>query len=565
MHIAIWGTGKYCEYVIGYIEKVNYTLGYEFYQLDVLIDNDLSRENQYKKNIKIINPKYINDYISSTLVIAIKNYEPVEKQIKEIGISNYYNYHQFMYEELPIQRYLANVDMSILDANMVFQRVSSKMMMGNQIGDSLSNGSLNNSAIIEKIPSYMYDVYGSNIDCAEKLELRLDIQKYFVEKKKNKTILISNTRYYNGGIERVISYHMQMFMEQGYKVILLTDEMNDNEYSVPKNVIRINLCSRFITPDEWFDGVVSVIKEYDVGIIISHQYLWEGNYYLSILCKLLGCTFVIESHNFFGAYALGDLDIYKRIYSKADVLVCLSKMDMTFWQRLNISCLCIPNPIIYDVQKREKINKYADYILWLGRLEPKQKNIYDLVEIAYFIKRQNRKIRIHVVGTYENPEHEKEMIKRIKEKDVEDVIVFEGFNSEVAEFYNAADIFIMTSAHEGFPMVLVEAMSSGVPVITYSMPYLELLEAGKGYIEVPQRDVKRMSQVILSLYGACDSRQVLSEKAIENIESMKNVNIFERWENAIINYGIINSMYPSTYDDNKKLDEYLISNNFNLG
>lgn len=54
----------------------------------------------------------------------------------------------------------------------------------------------------------------------------------------------------------------------------------------------------------------------------------------------------------------------------------------------------------------------------------------------------------------------------INNLDIRENVILAGFHSNVSEYYNAADCFVLSSLWEGFGIVLAEAMSCGLPVIT---------------------------------------------------------------------------------------------------
>ena len=94
-------------------------------------------------------------------------------------------------------------------------------------------------------------------------------------------------------------------------------------------------------------------------------------------------------------------------------------------------------------------------------------------------------------------------------------------------------------------MTITEAMAFGVPIILYSLPYLELLRCKKGYIEVPQRGIEQMAEEIIKLLNDEKKRKQLSEEGRENIQEFINIDILRAWEKVIYDSGKHNDSFLS--------------------
>ncbi len=60
---------------------------------------------------------------------------------------------------------------------------------------------------------------------------------------------------------------------------------------------------------------------------------------------------------------------------------------------------------------------------------------------------------------------EEKIKEKAKQMALEEIVIFLGIRSDVAELLNAIDVFILPSLYEGFPVTLVEAQANGVPII----------------------------------------------------------------------------------------------------
>jgi glycosyltransferase involved in cell wall biosynthesis len=72
-----------------------------------------------------------------------------------------------------------------------------------------------------------------------------------------------------------------------------------------------------------------------------------------------------------------------------------------------------------------------------------------------------------------------------------------GSTSDVVPYYSAADIFILPSYHEGLPLVLLEAMSVGLPVIASDVGGVpDVVDHEVNGFLVPPKDVNSLARII---------------------------------------------------------------------
>ncbi|MEO1934088.1 MAG: glycoside hydrolase family 99-like domain-containing protein, partial [Myxococcales bacterium] len=106
------------------------------------------------------------------------------------------------------------------------------------------------------------------------------------------------------------------------------------------------------------------------------------------------------------------------------------------------------------------------------------------------------------------------------EAGVDDMVEFKGEIKEVAPYFLSAEVFCLTSREDPFPLVNMEAMSFGLPVIAFSdaggAP--ELIEDDAGIV-VPHLDVDSMAAAIIRLAEEPDLRLKLGKRAREKVSN----------------------------------------------
>lgn len=100
-------------------------------------------------------------------------------------------------------------------------------------------------------------------------------------------------------------------------------------------------------------------------------------------------------------------------------------------------------------------------IIQIGRLQPVKNHVFS-IQIAKELKKNNILFRMFFVG---QGELQKEIEMLIHQNNLLNEIVLMGLHSDIAQIMAGADVLVMPSLHEGFPVVLVESQSVGLPAL----------------------------------------------------------------------------------------------------
>lgn len=121
---------------------------------------------------------------------------------------------------------------------------------------------------------------------------------------------------------------------------------------------------------------------------------------------------------------------------------------------------------IFDEKVRKQIRKQYNIenkfvIGHVGRFEP-QKNHEFLIKLFNEYQKKDSNAVLLLIGTGSLEEHIKELVKRLN---IQDKVIFTGSIPNVNEMYQAMDMFILPSFHEGLPVVGIEAQAAGLKCI----------------------------------------------------------------------------------------------------
>jgi len=106
----------------------------------------------------------------------------------------------------------------------------------------------------------------------------------------------------------------------------------------------------------------------------------------------------------------------------------------------------------------------------------------------------------------------------VQKLDLEEVVHFPGFRSDVRRLIHCFEIFVLPSWIEGLPVTILEAMAASKPVVATSVGGVpELVLDGETGILVPPRDVLGLSQAIESLLEEPDIAHQMGNKGYEHV------------------------------------------------
>lgn len=162
------------------------------------------------------------------------------------------------------------------------------------------------------------------------------------------------------------------------------------------------------------------------------------------------------------------------------------------------------------------IPKDHKIITMVGRLTS-QKNHPMLLEIAQKCKNMELPVRFVIVGHGELYER---TTKLAQELNVSEIVHFLGLRNDIPEILKSSDIFCYTSLHEGFPNVILEAMTAALPIVTTNFAGVdELIEDGVNGKTVEIDDVNAAYCGIKDYLTKPELSEELGSNAREFVES----------------------------------------------
>jgi glycosyltransferase involved in cell wall biosynthesis len=184
----------------------------------------------------------------------------------------------------------------------------------------------------------------------------------------------------------------------------------------------------------------------------------------------------------------------------------------------------IPNPVVrhdytYDLDSKT--------ILSAGLLTP-IKGFDQAIEIASIVLKRHPDWRWIICGNGPERERLESMAVRFG---LEEQLYFAGSVNNMDEQYRKSAMFVMTSRMEGLPMVLLEAKSWGLPLISYDIMTgpSDIIRDGENGFLVRQGDTKQMAVRIEDLICNTEKRKMFSAASQLDMDRFSTEGIIEKW------------------------------------
>ena len=179
----------------------------------------------------------------------------------------------------------------------------------------------------------------------------------------------------------------------------------------------------------------------------------------------------------------------------------------------------ISNKSLFEHNKTNNV-----LILFVGYLDV-FKGIFELIAAFSEIKKDNKKIKLMIVGT--GPK-ENEIRTKIVGLNLGKSVILTGeiSPSEIHKYYQSADIFVLPSYTDagGPPLVVIEAMACGLPVIGTNVGGIpEGIEDGINGFIIHPKNVDELSEKLEILVNNKELRQKFGIKALETVDDEFNI------------------------------------------
>ena len=362
-----------------------------------------------------------------------------------------------------------------------------------------------------------------------------------------------------GGIERIFVDKMNYLAEKlNYKVYIVTWEQGNHAivYPLSPKVTHIDLGILFYRQYQY--GVLKrmylqrvmekeLLRKLQDLVSSTHADIVIGTICISsvmnALSKLKGKTYTIaEAHNRKESIEKNTKNVRnpivrwilerknKQLYQSikdTTVFVTLTNNDKMSWSNI-VQANVIPNMLHYFPEHITQEKKTNKRVITVGRLA-EQKG-FDLLIDAWNIVHQ--KYPEWILDIYGNGDDKEKLINRIQQLNLKNAVIIHPPTPQIYERYMQSDFYIMSSRWEGFGLVLAEAMSCGIPCVSFDCPHgpSDIISDQEDGLLVENGNIEQLAEKICYLIEHEDIRKEMGAKARENVKRYLPENVMPQWE-----------------------------------
>lgn len=346
-----------------------------------------------------------------------------------------------------------------------------------------------------------------------------------------------------GGIERVVTNLASNLSADGYNVRILSVHRSDIEikYSINKDVQVDFVDSRIKNVGnpgsllKFFNHIISALK-INSYIIKNKKSAFIINTFPIAFISFISLFFVgkkyVVEHVHYYYYNKIVRGLRKRIYKMFDKIVVLTERDRVHYMNSGLDAITIPNPLSFESKRTRDVNKVYKKIIAVGRLEY-QKGFDILIKSFNEIDQEIKKgwsLDIYGEGSLK-----KELLELIGELSLNDQVNLKGNVLNLQDVFYEYDFFVFPSRFEGFGMVLLEAMSCGLPCVSFDCPTgpQEILDNGKYGLLCENGNQEDLKQKMVTLMCDPSARAEYSIKGRHRSQDYNISNISHEWKTML--------------------------------
>jgi glycosyltransferase involved in cell wall biosynthesis len=336
-----------------------------------------------------------------------------------------------------------------------------------------------------------------------------------------------------GGIERAVCTLSESLIGfGGYRVVIISVNSAGGApvYGVPREAVLVHLgiknrpglLSRALLYPGMVKRIAGVCGDCGVGVVIGTDTR------LNVLLCFVGGGKLIKiacEHNVYGR-ATPYTSLARRLtYAGLDAVVLLTRRDAARYGFCGNAAV-IPNAAPFAVKRLSSLKH--NVVISAGRME-KVKGFDILIEAVSLIRDECVGWKFKVFGDGSEKER---LIALAGEKGLEGLVEILPSAGDIESEYRNSSIYALPSRTESFGLVLLEAMSCGLPVAAFDCPHgpAEIVRDGIDGLLAENGSAAALAQALLKLIKAPRLRERYGRAAAKRAAAFVPERVFEMWE-----------------------------------
>lgn len=352
-----------------------------------------------------------------------------------------------------------------------------------------------------------------------------------------------------GGMERVLADKMNYLVTHfGYKVHLLTVNQGVHEvtFHLHSDIRHSDLQIQMHQQYE-YHGIRRLLKKRELQKLLKtklEQSICEIKPdvifclkfdFVGVLLQVKGnIPLVVESHTLCKAEKIDGsgwlrrmhIHLFKRNIRKADLVVALTEGDAEDWRKINQNVFVIPN-VVHLNESVKTCSCQEKSVIYVGRFSS-QKDIQSLLGIWNRVNEKHPDWQLKIYGDGELKDQCMPIIQGMDAN----IHVFPP-TPAIMEKYFESSILILTSLYEPFGLVLPEAMSYGLSVVSFDCPYgpVDIITDGLDGFLIKNRDIQAFADRVCQLIEDEELRHRMGQNGIASSQRYRADVIMPKWIN----------------------------------
>jgi len=360
--------------------------------------------------------------------------------------------------------------------------------------------------------------------------------------------------YMHGGLERVLANKLNYFSEHTaieLHVITFQQENNLPCYPINNNVtfhdlnINYNRDISFLHPSNFklaskhYSRLKAKIKQIKPDVIVVCNYEF-GFYFIPLIAKkTIKIKEFHSSRHFNYLERLKNKNLLKEIKhklsdyfeSKYDYLVLLTTDEQHYFKTNNT--VVIPNAIHNIGSEAAELNNKR--VISAGRIAP-VKGFEYLITAWKIVVETCPDWTLDIYGDGDS-DYISQLQKQIETLDLKAQVCLKGATNHLESEMLDASIYVMSSLTECFPMVLLEAMACGLPILSFDCPNgpRHIITHNEDGLLVDYLNSEALAHSLIDMIKNPNKLKQLGIQAKENVQRLTDVNIMPKWLTLLLN------------------------------
>ena len=373
-----------------------------------------------------------------------------------------------------------------------------------------------------------------------------------------------------GGEQRVVSVVASSLAKEGHEVSILCDDdeypINYDLYNLDKSVKivfmrkrtlfenferilkgtlkRINrdtnlfknnlkVLKKFYKSSYYQKVIDDAIKENGYEVIVG-----VAGYYSELIAQVKSKNVIKVGwqHNSFEAYFRNKKKYYwhqdklfKDVISKLDEYIVLTNYDkQKLKNEWNVNCITIYNPRSFESKEKSPLNEKC--FLAAGRLTY-AKGYDKLIKAFKIFNKENKDWKLKIVGNGDQKDY---LNKLIIDNKLERFITIDNFTDNIKSYFMNSSALTLSSRWEGMPMIMLESLEMGVPIIAYDIPVVrEIIKQDQEGIIANDKSIESYASALKKFAKDEDKIKIMGKYAEEKSKMFSISNILAQWNMLI--------------------------------